>query len=416
MKNIDIKRKLVVSFTTLTIFIILLSFLSAFFLFSVNEENNKLYSHPFTISNTIKDIEIDIRLLYSDMQEIMQPANADSVDEIVASISETEDDISEKFIILEEYYLGDMEDVELLEYYYLQSITQRDIVIALIEDGDYINAAIEKDVIGTAIKTQILEETSKITLFAEAKAIELRESVEFHTRNYFITTISVATVLIVLIVVGFSVLVRDIFPPIKKLVETIESYEKGEGKNTLALDRGDEIGVVANALNSMLHYIKTQSELTELSLKLDNVKNQELLRITLLSIGEAVITTDLNSIISEINPVAEELTGYSREEAIGMHSEDVFKIVHGSTKLKLLNPIPQAIQSKSRQEQKHKTILVSKSKEEYAISSSVAPISDENGETFGVVLVFRDISIEVEKQEKIHFLSQHDSLTKLKNH
>ena len=131
---------------------------------------------------------------------------------------------------------------------------------------------------------------------------------------------------------------------------------------------------------------------------LDREKN---LRITLNSIGDAVITTDLAGKIVRMNPVAEELTGWSKKSAKNEPIEKVFKIINAKTREKVKNPVEKVFEEGKIVGLANHTVLVSKDGNEYQISDSGAPIKDENGNLTGVVLIFRDITKKYKNRQKI---------------
>jgi PAS domain S-box-containing protein len=116
------------------------------------------------------------------------------------------------------------------------------------------------------------------------------------------------------------------------------------------------------------------------------------LEVTLSSIGDAVIVTDLNGAVTFLNPVAEALTGFKAAEAVGQPIEAVFKIVNETTRRRVDNPVARALREGIVVGLANHTILVSRLGTEYAIDDSAAPIRDMTNELFGVVLVFRDVS------------------------
>ena len=144
-------------------------------------------------------------------------------------------------------------------------------------------------------------------------------------------------------------------------------------------------------------------------------REKERLRITIDSIGDGVISTDKNGNITILNQVAEKLTGWKQEEAIGKPIESVFHIINVSTREKCVNPIHNVIRSGLIHELADHTVLISRDGTERAIADSAAPIKDSDGEIYGVILVFRDVTKERRKQEEMYFLSYYDSLTGLFN-
>ena len=121
-------------------------------------------------------------------------------------------------------------------------------------------------------------------------------------------------------------------------------------------------------------------------------QQSEWLRITLASIGDAVITTGADGRVTSMNAVAEALTGWSQADALGHLLIDVFRIVHEDTREPVDNPAIRALQEGTIVRLANHTVLLARSGEEHPIDDSAAPIRDESGTTVGAVLVFRDVS------------------------
>ena len=110
------------------------------------------------------------------------------------------------------------------------------------------------------------------------------------------------------------------------------------------------------------------------------------------SIGDAVITTDSNGLITFLNPVAEKLTGWSLSEAVGKPLLKVFNIINESTGKKPPNPVKKILEKGLVIELANHTVLISRNGQKIPIDDSGAPIRDEYGNILGAVLVFRDIT------------------------
>ncbi len=121
-------------------------------------------------------------------------------------------------------------------------------------------------------------------------------------------------------------------------------------------------------------------------------EQRELLRVTLSSIGDAVITTDKEIRVTFLNPVAETLTGWTQEEATGVPLERVFKIVNEETRRTVENAATRALREGVVVDLGNHTLLIAKDGTERPIDDSAAPIRHANDEVAGVVLVFRDVS------------------------
>jgi PAS domain S-box-containing protein len=116
------------------------------------------------------------------------------------------------------------------------------------------------------------------------------------------------------------------------------------------------------------------------------------LAITLASIGDAVIATDSQGRVTFMNPVAEALTGWPREQAQGLALATVFQIMNEQTRQPIESPIARVLREGVVVGLANRTILVARDGAERPIDDTGAPIRDERGELIGVVLVFRDIT------------------------
>lgn len=127
---------------------------------------------------------------------------------------------------------------------------------------------------------------------------------------------------------------------------------------------------------------------------------KEKLQVTLNSIGDGVITTDVEGKIILINRVAESLTGWSKDEALGKYLTDVFCIKNLNDQSPVENVIEIVIKNNETFDLIDKAILVCKDGSTKIISNSIAPIYDSDGKAIGLVLVFRDITekIKIEKE------------------
>jgi PAS domain S-box-containing protein len=129
-------------------------------------------------------------------------------------------------------------------------------------------------------------------------------------------------------------------------------------------------------------------------------EQREWLRVTLSSIGDAVITTDTDGLVTFLNPVAESLTGWTQAEAAGVPLETVFKIVNEETRRTVENPATRALREGVVVGLANHTLLIAKDGTERPIDDSAAPIQNAGAGNVGVVLVFRDVT-ERKQQERL---------------
>ncbi|MBI5053046.1 MAG: PAS domain S-box protein, partial [Chloroflexi bacterium] len=122
---------------------------------------------------------------------------------------------------------------------------------------------------------------------------------------------------------------------------------------------------------------------------------------TLHSIGDAVIATDANTFVKFMNPVAESLTGWKENEAIGKPLTDIFRILNEDTRQPVPNPAEKAMQEGRVVGLANHTLLIARDGREIHIDDAAAPILDNNGKVNGVVLTFRNITEKRRAEEAV---------------
>lgn len=144
-------------------------------------------------------------------------------------------------------------------------------------------------------------------------------------------------------------------------------------------------------------------------------EKHELLRVTLRSIGDAVITTDAQGRVQWLNPVAERMTAWSTEAARGLPLAQVFQIIDEHTRQPAACPVRRCLGEDDDIPQCRAALMLSRNGNEYGIEESAAPIRDEQGTVLGVVLVFHDVTEQRRMGREMRFRATHDELTGLIN-
>lgn len=135
--------------------------------------------------------------------------------------------------------------------------------------------------------------------------------------------------------------------------------------------------------------------------ELENRKSQKEIRAAFYGIGDGVIATDPVGNVRRMNPVAETLTGWTEEEALGQPLTEVFHIVNEESRAKVESPVDFVLREGLVVGLANHTLLISRDGTERPIADSGAPILDEDGNVTGVVLVFRDQTEEREAQKAL---------------
>ncbi|MCS3670723.1 PAS domain S-box-containing protein [Salinibacter ruber] len=130
-------------------------------------------------------------------------------------------------------------------------------------------------------------------------------------------------------------------------------------------------------------------------------EREEYLSVTLSSIGDAVIATDRDGRVTEMNAVAERLTGWSHADVEGRPLEDIFQIHNAKTGAPVESPVQKVLREGKTVGLANHTVLTARDGTEYQIADSAAPIRTDEDDLLGVVMVFRDVTDEYERREAI---------------
>ncbi len=160
-----------------------------------------------------------------------------------------------------------------------------------------------------------------------------------------------------------------------------------------------EIAEVSKGFNAMVRaQLEARSRLRE---------SWRQLAVTLDSVGDGLIATDLDGRITRMNPMAEQLTGWSREEAVGRDIEDVFVICAADGAEPIEIPIRRVLAEGTLVGLANHTVLIDQHGGRHHITDSAAPIQHDDGTLVGVVLVFHDVSREYQLREALAESEQH---------
>ncbi|MDB6053031.1 MAG: sensor hybrid histidine kinase [Verrucomicrobiales bacterium] len=155
----------------------------------------------------------------------------------------------------------------------------------------------------------------------------------------------------------------------------------------------------------------TSKDITELKKAQEYLANEkELLDVTLRSIGDGVISTDANGKIILLNTVGEELTGWKKEEAMGVHCNAVFQTIDFADHSMRPDPVSLVLLTGAMTKDDESSLLQGKDGRLTHISQCAAPIFDRSKELIGTVVVFRDISVKKKTEEELLKASKLESV------
>jgi len=153
---------------------------------------------------------------------------------------------------------------------------------------------------------------------------------------------------------------------------------------------------------------REQALLAEQAARAASEQDEARLAVTLRSIGDAVIATDVHSKVTMLNPVAQTLTGWSEADALGQPIEHVFRIINEESREPVDNPVARVLRKGSVVGLANHTLLITRDGRETPIADSAAPIRTADQSLLGVVLVFRDVTEQrtAERQRAVLFESE----------
>jgi len=226
-----------------------------------------------------------------------------------------------------------------------------------------------------------------------------------------------------------AAVVVDLFLPDSQGIETFEqllrasphvpilvlSHLRDEDVARLAVQRGAQDYLLQERLDSY-SLSKALSSMLERSAYAEALfLERERAQVTLNSIGDAVISTDVAGNVTYLNPVAEKMTGWLWQEASGRPLQEVLRIIDGDSREPALNPLAMAILHNRSVGLSANCVLIRRDGHESGIEDTAAPIRDPRGRVTGAVIVFHDVSVARAMSLRMSYLAQHDFLTELPN-
>jgi len=229
--------------------------------------------------------------------------------------------------------------------------------------------------------------------------------------------------------VGVAAILLDLFLPDSSGIETFDRMFKAAPRIPILIltnPRYEETAKLAVMCGAQDYLFKARLDAYLLPKALGSMieraviadalaDEKERAQVTLNSIGDAVVSTDISGNVTYLNAVAEGLTGWTDAEAAGHPLEDVFRIIDATTRETAENAMLKAIRENRTVALAPNCVLIRRDGVEAAIEDSAAPIRDRRGAVSGAVMVFHDVSAARAMTLELSHLAQYDSLTELPN-
>lgn len=198
------------------------------------------------------------------------------------------------------------------------------------------------------------------------------------------------------------------------LAKVAADVSNGKLQVRALVNGGDEVSQLAHAFNFMLDTLAEQWR-TERDLKDALQAEKELAQVTLASIGDAVITADAQGLVTFMNEVAQNLTGWALTRVLYMPVADFLVFKDSATQDRLPNPVMRVLASGVAAQSSTHTVLVTQQGSLVSVETLATPIFSGLGGVLGCVLVLRDVSERDQVQERLQWQAGHDALTGLPN-
>ncbi len=250
------------------------------------------------------------------------------------------------------------------------------------------------------LRNLIDEFTNTLTKDIEQKVSQSERTVtEIKIISFAVCSVGILLSLIFSFIIG-----RSIINPINTLIAGTYIIGNGDLTHKINLRNKDELAILADSFNKMSEglqkaIVKRDQEITvrmkrEEELRESKIRRDSEIRLaaTLESIGDAVITIDMENKIALMNPMAEALTGWRYAEAKGKDIQEIFNVINEKIRKAIEDPVQKVFRERRIIELSNDSVLIPKGGNEYPIAASAAPIITSQGDHIGVVLVFRDIT------------------------
>jgi len=328
---------IIFGFTFLIVFIIVISTLGAF---GLNKTTifQKTYSNSFEKLVETEKAEANLIAVHRAMKDVALSRNYLQLTVAICDVDNYNAQIEEYFTTMAKINPNDVFLTDVINAY-SDWAPMRAQTIELAKNGQYEQAAENTRTIG-ADQVNII--SIKMQLLIDQEKVEAEKGYQssLSTSNFLLSQLLWMTLFVILIAISISIYIRH----------KVLKYQ------------------------TLLH------------------EEKEKLQITFDSIGDGVITTDINRNVVNLNKVAEEFTGWKTENAIGKPFAEVFCITSAITGKRAKDPVEEVLSTNGICLLENHTVLTSTDGIRRRIADSAAPIKDENDITTGVVMIFRDVT------------------------
>jgi len=265
LKNMKVRTQIILVFVIEMSLVLLLGLVSYGQTNQLNQQIETMYSHPFAVRNAFYKMEVATLDSGIELRNLTYESNLDAQEEIIIKINQDYATIESNYIILEENYLGPIEDVENVYSAYIAWKTYRNTTIDLIQSGenDLAIQRLESGGISDANRIIFLDAIQVVDDYSAAKAISLYSQSQILRNNLFFQLVLLVTLILLIKLTIDSLLMNQIQTPISKLTAAVHQFENGDFQARSDYESGNEFGVLSHAFNHMVGQIEEDLLLKE---------------------------------------------------------------------------------------------------------------------------------------------------------
>jgi len=337
LRDHSIKSRLAFGFGLLTFVTMIVGVVSLLEMAKLADLMTKMYSHPLTVSNTVRDIQTNIVSMHRSMKDVVLAQDHDQLQEAVILVDEKERNVFSDFNVIFDRYLGDRGDVLTCFQLFSDWRPIREEVFRLLRNGDWLGAMEITKGRGADHVANIMAEIQAVAEFAQNKADSVQEDAQETSKA---AILFMAVVLIGLIALSVTVahrISRSITDPLETIVRRIKATQQNRRGGRVGPEGGDEVGHVADAISEMsTHLAQRTISIEELNREVEKRRETE----SALSLSErrfralascspvGVFQTDKEGNCLYVNQRWKSIAGLSDQEAAGqgwvqaLHPED----------------------------------------------------------------------------------------------
>ncbi|BBD08064.1 response regulator [Desulfovibrio ferrophilus] len=252
LTRFNLTAKLGFGFGTVILLLAIVGAVGIYEVQTIGALNQKMYQHPFTVSNMVRKLDANIIRMHRAMKDIALAQNIGEMEHAIALVDRLETDVLDSFEIVQQRFLGDTVMVERTKSLVQEWKPIRDEVIQLMRQDKRTEAADITKGRGAVHVDRIIDAMRELTDFAQLKAIQFHTETKRTGRLLIIFLVSLIILSIVISMVFTSYVTRSITVPAREIIQVSNAIARGDFSKTITYASGNEMGEMATSLRRML--------------------------------------------------------------------------------------------------------------------------------------------------------------------